>query len=257
MVNIFTFLIGLAFGSFANVIIYRLPLNKSIIKPPSACVSCNRQLTIIDLIPVLSWLVLRARCRTCKAKISVRYPLVELICGLLFVFMAIYSPSLSAIPLCALAFVLLTVSFIDLETQEIPDGFMIFGAAWGIAWVTLGSFFPILFPHSQTWLNALLGAVAGVAPLFIIDRLTIFIAGKDGFGYGDYKLMAVVRLFLGWQITLGAFFFAFIGGGVFAAFLLVTDRAKRGEYIAFGPFLCMGALAALWFGERLFSVLVG
>ena len=249
--------VGVVFGSFANVVIYRVPLSKSVINPPSACPSCKRRLTVIDLVPVLSWLVLRARCRTCKSKISIRYPLVELACGVLFASMVVFNTSLSVLPLFALAFMLLTITLIDFDTQEIPDGLIIFGAISGAVWVVLGYISPTLFPGSLTWLDALLGMVAGAAPLFIFDRLTILILGKDGFGYGDYKLMAVVGIFLGWQVTLGAFFFAFIAGGIFAAFLMASGRAKRGEYMAFGPFLCAGALASMWLGERLFNLLYG
>lgn len=250
---IFTFVVGLLFGSFANVVIYRLPQKKSIANPPSACLACSVRLTVIDLVPILSWLFLRARCRKCKAKISGRYPIVELMCGLLFASMVYYTPTLSAIPLCILAFLLLVISFIDWDTQEISDGLLIIGAVVGVAWVALGHFLPGLFPYSPTWINALLGIVAGAAPLLIIDRICLLVLKKDGFGYGDVKLMAMVGIFMGWQITLGAFFFGVIAGGVIGAILMATGKAKRGAYLAFGPFLCIGVLIALWFGEWFFN----
>ena len=128
----FAFVIGLIFGSFANAIIYRLPQKKSIVKPPSACPSCEKQLAAWDLVPVLSWVFLKGRCRSCNAKISVRYPVIELICGLLFATMMYFSPTLSIIPLSVLAFILLTVSFIDWDTQEIPNGMLIVGVIAGI-----------------------------------------------------------------------------------------------------------------------------
>jgi leader peptidase (prepilin peptidase)/N-methyltransferase len=99
-----------------------------------------------------------------------------------------------------------------------------------------------------TWYNALLGVVAGAAPLLIIDRLTLLILKKDGFGYGDVKLMAMVGLFIGWRLMLPAFLFAFFTGAIFAVYLMITGKAKRGAYMAFGPFLCIGSLFALWFG---------
>jgi len=176
-----------------------------------------------------------------------------LLCGLLFAAMVRYSPALSAIPLSLLAFVLLTVAIIDIDTQEIPDGLLIFGGIVGVAWVGLGYVFPGVLPYPLGWADALLGMLAGALPLLLLDRLTLLILKKDGFGYGDVKLMAMVGLFLGWQLTLLAFFFAFIGGGIFAAFLLVRKKAMRGDYLAFGPFLCGGSLLALWFGETLIA----
>ena len=238
----FVFLFGICFGSFANVVIYRLPKKLSIAKPPSACPSCGNQLSAMDLLPVLSWLLLRGRCRVCNKKISLRYPLVELLCGLLFASMVIYSPTLSAVPLIVFAFILLVISFIDADTQEIPDGLVIIGAVAGVVWVACGGI---------VWWNALLGVVAGAAPLLIIDRICLAVLKKDGFGYGDVKLMAMVGLFLGWKLILMAFLFAFISGAAFAVYLMATGKAKRGAYMAFGPFLCIGTLLSFWFGEFL------
>ena len=253
----YAFIIGLCFGSFANVLIYRLPRNISVVKPRSACPTCSKSLTVADLIPVFSWLFLRGRCRFCQKRISPRYLLVELICGLLFTAMVLHSPTLSAIPLALLAFVLLAVSVIDIDTQEIPDGLIIFGGAVGIAWVGTGYFFPELFPGSPNWVYAFIGIAVGALPLFLLDLLTLLILKKDGFGYGDVKLMAMVGLFLGWQLTLMAFFFAFIIGGIFAAILIARKKAKRGDYLAFGPFLCMGSLLSFWFGDALISSYFG
>ena len=245
------FLFGLCFGSFANVLIYRLPIKKSIIKPSSACPSCEHFLIAVDLIPVLSWFLLRGKCRKCRKKISVRYPLVELLCGALFALMVYYSPTLSAIPLITFVFVLLVISFIDADTMEIPDGLVIIGAIAGITWVAFGHFLPDFFPYARTWDDALLGAIAGSVPLLIIDRLTILLIKKDGFGYGDVKLMAMVGLFIGWRLMMVAFLFAFFSGAIFAVYLMVSGKAKRGAYFAFGPFLCIGTMSAFWFGEAL------
>ena len=259
---IFAFFVGLLFGSFANVVIYRLPLKKSVIKPPSFCTSCNRRLTPIDLMPILSWVFLRRRCRSCKEKISIRYPIVELICGLLFALMVHYTSlydynhvaTLSAIPMSILALLLLIISYIDWDTQEIYDGLIILGVAVGLSWVLLGHFFPYAFPHSPTWYNALLGIVAGAAPLLIIDRLTLLILKKDGFGYGDVKLMAMVGIFLGWQLTLGAFPFAILASFPFALYFMIkrrihTNSEEASGYMAFGPFLCLGVIGVMWLGE--------
>ena len=255
---VFAFVIGLIFGSFANVVIYRIPLKKSIVKPPSACPSCEKQLAAWDLVPVFSWVFLKGRCRSCTAKISVQYPVVEFICGLLFAAMMYFSPTLSVIPLCVLAFVLLTVSFIDWYTQEIPDSLLIVGAVAGVAWVILGHFSPGLFPYAPAWYNALLGIAAGAVPLLILDRIALLIWKKDGFGYGDVKLMAIIGVFLGWQLTLTAFVLAILVCFPFAIYLMIRQRISKDKafngYIAFGPFLCIGAIIAFWFGETIFRI---
>jgi len=255
---IFAFVIGLLFGSFANVVIYRLPQKISIIKPPSTCFACQKQLIAIDLIPVFSWIFLKSKCRFCKTKISVRYPMVELICGLLFTSIVYYSPTLSAIPLSIMAFIMLVVSFIDWDTQEIYDILLVMGAISGVIWVVSGHFFPRLFPGAPIWYNALLGIVAGATPLLALDRISLLVWKKDGFGYGDMKLMAMIGVFLGWQLTLLAFFIAVLVSFPLAIYYIIKQRLSDNNnfdgYFSFGPFLCTGAIMAFGFGELIFNV---
>jgi leader peptidase (prepilin peptidase)/N-methyltransferase len=250
---IFAFLFGLCFGSFANVIIYRVPKNISIVKPPSHCPSCNKRLGVLELFPFLSWFFLFGKCRSCKNKISPIYPFVELLCGLLFASVVYFSPTATAFPLAVFMFVLLTISFIDAYIQEIPDGLVITGTIAGIFLVAGGHFLPEIFPHARAWHDALLGVLAGAAPLLIIDRITILLIKKDGFGYGDVKLMAMVGIFLGWRLILLAFLFAFITAAIYAVYLMASGKAKRGTYIAFGQFLCIGTLISFWFGDMLIN----
>jgi len=167
-------------------------------------------------------------------------------CAALFVGMLIFTGFPSAIFLSVLAFILLTVSLIDWHTQEIPDGLLLAALVIGIAWAAI---------FSVGFIGPILGILAGAIPLLIIDRLTLALIKKDGFGYGDVKLMAVAGLYLGVGGVFTAFFFAFVAGGIFATFLLATGRARRGTYIAFGPFLCGGIIAALWFGQALKDLL--
>jgi len=233
--SFYAFLIGLCFGSFANVLAYRLPRKESIVKPPSYCPACKRSISIIDLIPLVSWLVLRGRCRYCGVHISVRYPAVELFCALLFAGIAWRFPFPYVIPLALFVFVLLSVSLIDWDTQEIPDGLLAFGVLLAVVWIVLGF----------AWYEALLGALVGAMPLLILNFAVMLIFKKNGFGFGDVKLMAVAGLFLGWYYILMAYFFAFVLGGVYAGFLLVSGRGRRGDYIAFAPFLAFGVFFGL------------
>jgi len=169
--------------------------------------------------------------------------------------MVLFTPSLSAIPLSLFAFALLVVALIDWDTREIPDSLLIFIALIGLSWVALGHFSNLL-PLSPDFINAGLGILAGGMPLLVIDRLMLIFYKKDGFGYGDVKLMAVSGIYLGWRLVIVAFICAFLAGGMYAAFLLITGRAKRGEYIAFGPFLCTGVITALWFGQALWNLYI-
>ena len=247
------FLLGTVFGSFANVLAYRLPLGKSIVSPTSCCPACDKRIKPHNLVPVVSFFVLRGKCRHCMAKISKKYPIVELFCGLLFAATAFLYPFPAAVAFVALAFALLVVSLVDMQVQEIPDSMLVLVVAAAIFWI-------IADPDSITPLDALIGAMAGAIPLFLLDRITLVLLNKDGFGYGDVKLMGAVGLFLGWQGVLVTYFIAFITGAIAAVYMLGAKKAERGGYIAFGPFICLGTMAAAWshayFGEHIVSFIL-
>jgi len=156
-----------------------------------------------------------------------------------------FYPSVSVIPLALFSLILLCTALIDLDTQEIYDVLLIIGALIGVVYVLLP-----FFEAAYSWQDALVGAVVGGMTLFILDKICLLFFNKDGFGYGDMKLMAVAGIFLGWQNTLIAFALAFIAGAVCAIYLLLSKRIERGEYLAFGPFLCLGIVFALWFGDE-------
>jgi len=239
MFTFFSLMVGCCVGSFANVVIHRFSSGKSIVTPRSHCFSCGTNLKWRDMIPVISWLMLKGRCRFCDATISKAYPIVEIVCALLFALMATYlGASLSVFPLWGLAFVLLSVAVIDWKSLTIPDGLLIVGVISGLIWVGLS------YGESK-WVDAFFGIIAGALPLFLIDQLVWILAKKPGFGFGDVKLMGMSGIFLGWQYVYIAFFVAFIMGGLWGAWLLITKKAQRDNYIAFGPFLCFGILVAL------------
>lgn len=230
---------GLCVGSFANVVASRLPKGLSVLSPPSFCFSCDSRLKWRDMLPIASFVLLRGCCRHCKAAISRRYPIVEGLLGVFFVMIARHTEStFDVLLLWGLAFVLLCISLIDMDTLEILDGFLIFGTILGILWIALSA-------ESPGPSSAALGVVLGALPLYLIDKLAWFYAKKPGFGLGDVKLMAMCGLFLGTGGIAAAYFFAFVSGGVFAVVLLASDRSKRGTYFAFGPFLSFGVLASL------------
>ena len=235
---VFAALIGLCFGSFANVVIYRLPQGKSVVSPPSHCTACNVYLKWYDLMPVVSWLALRGKCRYCNTKITARYPVTEVMCAVIFTIIAIrHGADVYVLPLWCAAFILLCVAWIDWDTMKIPDSLLIVAAIAGVCWVLSSS--------TLTWQDAVLGVLAGALPLLLIDCMVRLIAKKPGFGFGDVKLMAAAGLFLGWHGIYIAYMAAFIAGGIFGVYLLATKKAERGSYLPFGPFLCFGVLLSL------------
>ncbi|MCL2188936.1 MAG: prepilin peptidase [Defluviitaleaceae bacterium] len=148
---VYAFIIGLLFGSFGNVVIYRIPRGVSIVFPPSKCTVCGLRLTAVDLVPIISWLFLRGRCRYCDVRISVRYPLVELACGVLFACITFVTTSFSAVFACFLAFLLLCVIMMEIDGKTMPTG-LIFAAMFaGIAWTASGFFLPYTFPVAPSW----------------------------------------------------------------------------------------------------------
>ena len=243
-------LLGLCFGSFANVVTHRIPLGQSCISPPSHCPKCGTRLKWRAMIPIISWLVLRGRSLCCNSPISKRYPVTEACCSILFILMAKNTGlTLFVLPLWGLAFVLLCISIIDWYTMEIPDGLLIVGVLFVVAWLVLtlstasaASTVPPPVSTVHTWQDAILGAIAGAMPLFVLDRIIWLTAKKPGFGLGDIKLMVMCGLFLGWQGIPAVYFIAFITGGIYGTILLLTGKAKKGSYLPFGPFLCGGTL---------------
>ena len=247
----FSFLFGICFGSFANVLIYRLPQNLEFANSRSKCITCSQVLGLFDLIPIASYIFLRGKCRHCGAFISFIYPFVEVVCGVLFVLASFFFPLYTLIPVSLILFMLLVISAIDYLTQEIFDGTIAALGIIGVLWVIASLLFGDAIPYAPSWYDAIIGAIAGGLPLFVIDRICLLVLKKDGFGYGDVKLMIAAGIFLGWQLTVLAFLLAFVSGGVAAAILMFTGKLKRGVYIAFGPFLALGSVISLFVGEQI------
>lgn len=241
--NLCIFLIGIIIGSFTNVLIHRLPKGDSVVRPGSRCPNCKKRLRTPDLIPVLSFLLLKGRCRYCRAPISPQYPLVEILSGAgYWLVYKYYGLTLEGLAGCLLATVLLGAAFCDLTTGLIPDRLTYPGVLTGLAlaWFTIG------------FKNSLLGAL-GFAFFFFV----IAIASKGGMGGGDIKLAGVIGAFLGWQGALVTFVLASLLGGLAAGCLLVSGRADRKTAIRFGPYLALGAFIALIWGKQIIAFYLG
>lgn len=244
-------LFGLVVGSFANVLIYRVPLEKSIVSPPSACTNCGKRLTARDLVPVFSYLFLIGRCRHCGAKISPRYPLVELLTAA--VFLLLFSKYGLTVPFFGFAYlmtILVAVFFIDYDHRIIPDELVLAGIAGGMLLAGYNLFRPITGVYGDTrWWNPIAGFFSGSGFLFLVAMLGLLIyRSDDAMGMGDVKLMAPIGLFLGWKLCLTALFLGVVSAGLMSLFLIVTRLRKKKDTIPFGPFLVTGTFAAAMWG---------
>jgi len=237
-------LLGLLVGSFLNVVVWRVPRGESVVSPPSACPGCGHVIRPRDNVPVVSWLVLRGRCRDCGATISPRYPLVELGTAALFALVAWRLGPTWALPAYLyLAATAVALTMIDIDVRRLPNSIVL--PSYVVAALLL------LLPAAATgdW-NAYLRALLGAAALFV-GYFALAFAYPAGMGFGDVKLAGVLGLYLGWlgwgELAVGAFL-GFLLGGVWGIALLVTRRAGRKSAIPFGPFMLGGALLGVLVG---------
>jgi leader peptidase (prepilin peptidase)/N-methyltransferase len=235
--------VGLIVGSFLNVVIHRLPLGESIVWPGSSCPWCSGRIAARDNVPLLSWLLLRGRCRKCSAPIAVRYPAVEALTAALFVAAAFRFPSwtswIPAAVLCALA---VALAAIDIEHLLLPDAITFTGMALGLAlqpWIS-----------GVTIVEALLGLLLGAGGLFLLAEAWLWLRGEEGLGLGDAKLLGMFGAFLGWQGAVATLVLGSIVGSIVGLAMLAFGRAQAKTRLPFGLFLGVGALLTLFLGSR-------
>lgn len=234
---------GLVLGSFLNVCIYRLPRCESVVWPGSRCTSCGRHLAWFENIPVVSWLVLHGRCRTCGARVSMVYPIVEAITAVVFVGgLFVYGPSWLLAVRLLFACALIVLFAIDLEHQILPNAITLPGIAAGF----VASWF---LPPG--WLSSLIGIAIGGGVLFAIAEAYYRIRGQEGLGMGDVKMLAMIGAFLGWPLTLLTLIFASFAGSIVGVGLMASGRGTMQAALPFGTFLALGALAAALIGDPL------
>jgi len=240
------FVFGLVIGSFLSVCIYRIPKGDSVVSPPSHCPKCGAGIKWYDNIPVISYLLLKGRCRNCGERISPVYPIVEFLTGALTagVFCK-FGLSFDAFYYLLLVYYLIVVSFIDIKTMEVPVKLSYFALLAGL----ILSFFTQTHSFKEAVFGASLGA--GII-LFVIESYFVF-TGKEGMGYGDANIMAVVGAFLGWKKVILTLFLASLVGAVYG---ILTARRKEAA-LPFGPFLAVGALISLFFGDKIIGWYLG
>ncbi len=253
LIYIFAFIFGTIVGSFLNVVVYRLPRKGSILKPAfSYCPNCGKTIKWYDNIPVISYIFLKGKCRYCKSKISIRYPFVELLTGILSV-LAMWKTGLSIDYFFIFSFlaILVAIIFIDIDFRIIPDELNLIGFITGIIYV--------YFRKDFSLIDALLGAFVGAGFLWVIAYIYEKTRGIEGLGFGDVKMMAFLGTFLGWFGSLFTIFFASLIGaivGITAAYVLKAKDKGKFE-IPFGPFLALGAIVYIFFGENIKHLYLG
>lgn len=232
---IFSYLIiGLVIGSFLNVCIYRLPIGMSLVSPPSRCSSCGTRLGFLDLIPVFSYLYSGGKCRHCGVKYGFRYPLIELLTGILFVITGFFKlPGIPLVLLWICISLLIIITFIDIDHQIIMDRIQILLLIFSSLYVYL---------TTTKYLDHLFGCVLAGGIM-----LTIYLISKGGMGAGDVKLSFVLGLWLGLKGAIVCLMLAFILGGIVGMLLLIFKIKSRKDAIPFGPYLCLGAFVSLIF----------
>ena len=240
---------GLAVGSFLNVVMYRLPRGESIAFPPSHCPHCGTSILYRDNVPLLGFLLLGGKCRSCKTGISLRYPLIEGITGCMFgILYYLHGPSLPFLSQVILGSILLTAVVIDLQFMIVPDRLMMAGGTFG-GLISLAYGWPGL-------IRALSGALSGITILAVMSGIGWLIYRRESIGWGDFKLVAVTGLFLGPLFNSVALALAVVFGGIWGILLLIGGINLKGREIPFVPFIAAGCLVSMLFGGellRLFS----
>jgi len=241
--------IGLCIGSFLNVVIYRLPLKKSIVSPPSRCRNCDYLLHWYDNIPVVSWLWLGGRCRKCGTSVSIQYPIVELITGALFVLVIWLTP---VGPLLAsrliLVCILIALFGIDLEHQILPNSITLPGIA-------IGLLFSLIAPPG--WKDALVGALLGGGILYGIAWAYYLWRREEGMGMGDVKMLAMIGAFLGWKAVIVTLVLSSFAGAIIGLGMMAVQKGDMKYALPFGTFLAIGTVIAMFVGDPLVAWYAG
>ena len=249
MLYIMVAVFGLLVGSFLNVCIYRIPKGKSIIFPPSSCPGCGKKLSAYELVPVLSFLLQRGRCRGCSGGISIRYPIVEVLTSFLFLLCFWrFGLGLELVFSVIFAGLLLTAVFIDFDTMELPDGISLLCSLLGLA-------YGLIVKNSLIF--SVLGAATGFLLMYIIYKAGSMIYKKEAMGGGDIKLAAATGTFLGWQGVSFSIYLAFFLAFIVLLPALMTGIKKRQDSVPFGPALAAGAMIVLLWGSVIWNWYAG
>jgi leader peptidase (prepilin peptidase) / N-methyltransferase len=242
-------LLGLAVGSFLNVCIHRLPERTSVVSPGSRCPGCGYELRWYDNIPVVSYALLGGRCRSCRSRISIRYPIIEIIT--MAVFLAHYrviGPDIILVPRLFFACLLIVLFAIDLEHHLLPNAITLPG-------IVVGLLFSLLLPPGI--ISAAIGTLMGGGSLWLIGEAYYRYSGQEGMGGGDVKMLAMIGAFLGWKLAIVTLVFSSIAGALIGMLVLAIRRGGLQYALPYGTFLALGALVASLYGDQIVEWYVG
>jgi leader peptidase (prepilin peptidase) / N-methyltransferase len=251
---LFVFAFGLSFGSFLNVVIYRLPRKLSLSHPPSRCPSCEVRLGVIELIPLIGYLILRGRCRHCNAVISMRYPVVELLTGLLFLLLFnLFGLNLNFLFYLVLLYLLLAIALIDLEHRIVPNTLVAAGLI-AASLLFLPQLFALWLPVNSEFIvdRAFLDGLAGLS-LGGGVMLIIFLVSRGGMGAGDLKLMAMIGLYVGLRGAVLVMLLGFFLGALVGVAGMIFGKLTRKDALPFAPYLVMATLLEVLWGETIWN----
>ncbi len=247
---IFIIFLGLAWGSFLNVLIYRLPLGMSIVRPASSCPRCKQKIKYTDNIPILSYILLRGKCRYCKARIPFSYPLVEFLTPLSFLLLyAQHRLSFFFFASCLFASALIVLGFIDYYHQILPDEITLSGLALALIYS--------LFRKDLNLTQALVGAVAGASFLLVVYGAYYLLRKKEGLGMGDVTMMLLIGAYLGWRQAFFTLIMASVAGALFGIFFILFRKKSLHYSLPFGTFLAPAAYFSLLWGEKILRAYLG
>lgn len=247
---VFIFVFGAAIGSFLNVCIFRLPDHHSLVKPSSQCPYCHHPVRFYDNIPLISYLILKGKCRDCGQKISWRYPLVEFITGVLALLLfGKFYLTLKFLVFFIFTAVLIVITFIDLDHQIIPDVLTLPG-------IPVFFLLAVFVVKEISWVEAVVGLIIGGGVLLAIAFAYELITKREGMGGGDIKLLAMIGGFLGWKSLIFILLFSSLLGAVVGVFAMVIKKQDMKYAIPFGPFLSMAAVAYLFWGDAFIRFLL-
>jgi leader peptidase (prepilin peptidase)/N-methyltransferase len=242
-------LLGLAVGSFLNVCIHRVPSRLSVVSPGSRCPSCGYALGWADNIPVVSYALLGGRCRACRARISVRYPIVEIVTmGVFVLHDVVFGADLILVPRLVLACAMIVLFAIDLEHHLLPNVITLPG-------IVVGFLFSFLFPPGP--IGSALGILIGGGTLWLIGEAYYRYAGQEGMGGGDVKMLGMIGAFLGWKLVIVTLVFSSVAGAVVGLVVIVSRRGDLKYALPYGTFLALAGLIASLYGDRVVAWYVG
>jgi leader peptidase (prepilin peptidase)/N-methyltransferase len=243
---IFIFFTGLCIGSFLNVCIYRIPTQKSIVYPGSACPSCKASIKYYDNIPIIGYIIVKGRCRYCGNPISIRYPIVEFLGGLIALSMVLkFGFTFSMLAYFIFVTALMVITFIDIDYKIIPNEISLPGIIIGLG---LSFIIPTL-----TFFESLVGIIIGGGSLWLVATLYMLVTRREGMGFGDVKLLGMIGAFIGWKGVIVTIFAASATGTIIGIAAMLKSRKDMKMAIPFGPFLSIGAIIYIFFGDALIN----